>query len=172
LLVAGPGNARGETEVRAIAAMYPHATTLTGTDATAAATLSRLGGLELAHLATHGHHAAANPLFSALDLAGGPLMGYDVQRVGRTPAVVVLSSCDLGLSDARSGEETLGMVTTLLGAGSRTVVAGVARVADESAMTLMIAYHRATGRGLPPAAALAGAGEVAQLPSFVCFGAG
>lgn len=173
LLVAGPGNARGEAEVREIArASGGRATVLTGAAATPAATLARLGGARLAHLAAHGHHAAANPLFSALDLAGGPLMGYDVQRVGDPPAVVVLSSCDLGLSDVRPGDETVGMVTALLSAGTRTVVASVGRVADETAMTAMTAYHRETGRGLAPAAALARAADPADLPSFVCFGAG
>src|SRR5262249_13139103 len=38
LLVAGPGNAAGPPEVAAIAPLYPHATVLTGTDATPAAT--------------------------------------------------------------------------------------------------------------------------------------
>jgi tetratricopeptide (TPR) repeat protein len=171
LLVAGPGNERGEAEVRGIAAILPHATVLTGSTATPAATLARFGEVTIAHLAAHGRHATDNPLFSALDLAGGPLMGYDLQRIDRTPPVVVLSSCDLGLTDARPGDETVGMVTALLSAGSSTVVASVSRVADDAAMTIMTEYHRAMSRGVPPAAALAGAATQAN-PSFVCFGAG
>jgi CHAT domain-containing protein len=84
----------------------------------------------------------------------------------------VLSSCDLGLTNARPGDETVGMVTALLGAGSSTVVASVSRVADETAMTVMTEYHRATGLGLSPAAALAGAAARVHLASFVCFGSG
>jgi CHAT domain-containing protein len=172
LLVAGPGNERGEAEVRAIAAISAHATVLTGSAATPAATLARLGDVRIAHLAAHGHHAADNPLFSALDLAGGPLMGYDLQRADGTPGVVVLSSCDLGLTSVRPGDETLGMITVLLSTGSSTVVASVSRVADDTAMTIMINYHLATSRGLPPAVALAAATKPAHLASFVCFGAG
>jgi tetratricopeptide (TPR) repeat protein len=172
LLVAGPGNERGEAEVRAIAATHAHATVLTGSAATPAATLARLGDVRTAHLAAHGHHAADNPLFSALDLADGPLMGYDLQHADGTPGTVVLSSCDLGLTNVRPGDETLGMITTLLSAGSSTVVASVGRVADETAMTVMVDYHLATGRGLSPAVALAGAMKPAHPASFVCFGNG
>ncbi|MFC6022085.1 CHAT domain-containing protein [Plantactinospora solaniradicis] len=172
LLVAGPGTERGEAEVRAIAVTHAHATVLTGSAATPDAVLARLGDVRVAHLAAHGHHAADNPLFSALDLAGGPLMGYDLQHVDGTPAIVVLSACDLGLADVRPGDETLGMVTALLSTGSCTVVASVSRVADDTAMTVMTGYHRATGRGLSPAVALAGATESAHPASFVCFGAG
>jgi hypothetical protein len=39
-------------------------------------------------------------------------------------------------------------------------------------MAVMTAYHRATGRGVPPAAALAGAAARVHRASFVCFGAG
>jgi CHAT domain-containing protein len=151
--------------------MYDRVTALTGPAATPAATLARLGEATTAHVAAHGRHAVDNPLFSALDLAGGPLMGYDLQRVDRTPQTVVLSSCDLGLTSVRPGDETIGMVTALLGAGSSTVVASVSRVADDTAMTVMTGYHRAVSRGLAPAAALAGAAG-GHLAGFVCFGAG
>jgi tetratricopeptide (TPR) repeat protein len=171
LLVAGPGNDRGEAEVRAIAALRPHATVLTGQSASPAATLAALDGASVAHLAAHGRHEPDNALFSALELAGGPLLGYDLQRLGSAPAMVVLSSCDLGLSDVRPGDEALGMATALLSAGSSTVVASVSRVADEAAMAVMTGYHRAIGRGRPPAAALADAASP-HLAGFVCFGAG
>jgi tetratricopeptide (TPR) repeat protein len=170
LLVAGPGNARGEPEIQAIAAIRPHATVLTGSLATPAATLAAFTRVSVAHLAAHGHHQAENALFSTLELAGGPLLGYDLQRVGRTPPMVVLSSCDLGLTDVRPGDETFGMATALLNAGTATVIASVSRVADDEAMAVMTGYHRAVGRGRSPAAALAEAAS--PLAGFVCFGAG
>jgi len=117
LLVAGPGNERGEPEVRAIAQLRPNASVLVGRAATTAATLATLDRVAIAHLAAHGHHVSDNALFSALELTDGPLMGYDLQRIGATPAIVVLSSCDLGLSDVRPGDETLGLVTALLSTG-------------------------------------------------------
>jgi hypothetical protein len=172
LLVAGPGNARGDAEVRAIAAVRPGASVLTGADATPAATLAGLDTAAIAHLAAHGQHQAENALFSTLELAGGPLLGYDLQRVARAPSMVVLSSCDLGLTDVRPGDETFGMVTALLNAGAGTVVASVARVADHTAMATMVGYHQAISAGRPPAAALAGALRRETAAGFVCFGAG
>ena len=170
LLVAGPGNARGPAEVRAVAALRPRAAVLLGTAATPAATLAALGEVNIAHIAAHGQHHPENALFSTLELTAGPLLGYDLQQISRTPPMVVLSSCDLGLTDIRPGDETLGMVTALLSAGSATVVASVGRVADDIAANAMTAFHRAVVAGRPPAAALA---HGAQRPAgFVCFGAG
>jgi CHAT domain-containing protein len=145
---------------------------LSGAHATPAATLAALGTADLAHLAAHGHHQAENALFSTLDLAGGPLLGYDLQRVARTPPMVVLSSCDLGLTDVRPGDETFGMATALLAAGASTVVASVARVADEAAMAVMTRYHRAIVAGRCPAAALAAATPPDPTAAFICFGTG
>ena len=94
--------------MRAIARLRPGATVLTGPAASPTATLAGLDGVAVAHVAAHGHHEAENPLFSSLDLAGGPLMGYDLQRLSRPPPLVVLPSCDLGLADVRPGDETSG----------------------------------------------------------------
>ena len=172
VLVAGPGNARGDAEIRAIAALRPHASVLTGADATPAAALAAFGSAGIAHLAAHGQHQAENALFSSLELAGAPLLGYDLQQAARAPLMVVLSSCDLGLTDVRPGDETFGMVTALLSAGSATVVASVARVADDTAMATMTGYHRAITAGASPAAALAAALDREVSAGFVCFGAG
>ena len=172
VLVAGPGNARGDAEIRAIAALRPGTSVLTGAAATPAATLAVLNKAALAHLAAHGQHQAENALFSTLELAGGPLLGYDLQWAGRAPLMVVLSSCDVGLTDVRPGDETFGMVTALLNAGSATVVASVARIADDAAMAAMVGFHRAVTAGRPPAAALADALQGEETAGFVCFGAG
>jgi CHAT domain-containing protein/tetratricopeptide (TPR) repeat protein len=172
VLVSGPGLDGGEAEVRSIAELYPNATVLCGPEATPAATAKSVEGAALAHVAAHGHHQQENPLFSSLDLAGGPLMGYDLHRLQRAPALVVLASCDLGLADVRPGDETVGMTAALLSAGTSTAIAAVARIADENARTLMARFHQALGRGRAPAAALADAGPVDPLSGFVCFGAG
>ncbi|GAB2571284.1 CHAT domain-containing protein [Paractinoplanes abujensis] len=166
-LVAGPGNERGADEIGSIAALYPGATVLTADDAGPAATLRALDGAGLAHIAAHGRHEAENALFSALELAGGPVLGYDLQRLDRPPALVVLSSCELGLSEVRPGDESFGMASALLAAGTATVVASVARVADEEARAVMVRFHQALRAGQSAAAALAGA---AAGTGFVCLG--
>jgi CHAT domain-containing protein/tetratricopeptide (TPR) repeat protein len=170
LLAAGPGNQRGREETAMIAALRPQAQILTGANATPHAVLAGMDGVSLAHIAAHGDHQPDNPLFSAFELAGGQLMGYDVQQV-TAPGTVVLSSCDLGLAEVRPGDETLGMTTALLAAGAGTVVASVTRVGDDDALITMTALHAALARGVPAASALAGA-LTGQGTGFVCFGAG
>ncbi|WBB75905.1 CHAT domain-containing protein [Micromonospora sp. WMMD1128] len=172
VVVSGPGIHRGEAEARAVASLHPGAVVLTGAEATPAAALIALAGARVAHVAAHGQHQTENPLFSTLELTGGPLMGYDVQGLRVAPRTVVLSCCDLGLTDVRHGDEALGMPTALLAAGTATVVASVARVGDEAATEAMVAYHRAVGAGRSPAAALAEAATGDQPSAFVCFGAG
>jgi len=172
LLVAGPGNDRGSAEIAAVAAWYPEAIVLTGESATPVATLAGLEQAGIAHLAAHGQHQAENALFATLELAGGPLLGYDLQRLARVPRMVVLSCCDLGLTDVRPGDETFGIVTALLTAGAATVVASVARVGDGTAMAAMSGFHRAVAAGAAPAAALAAALPAAGQAGFVCFGGG
>lgn len=151
--------------------MRPGAVVLTGAAATPAAVLSGMDGTSVVHLAAHGSHQGDNALFSAVELSGGQLMGYDVQRLRTAPSLVVLSCCDLGLADVRPGDETLGMTTALLHAGTRTVVASVTQVADDTAMRQMTGLHAALQRGMQPAQALALA-TVREPAGFVCFGAG
>ena len=172
MLVAGPGLRRAEAEVGALARLHPGATVLSGPDATPAATAAAWVGARVVHVAAHGRHQQENPLFSSLELAGGPLMGYDLHRLYRPAALVVLAACDLGLADVRPGDETVGMTSALLAAGTSTVVAAVARVADESAAGLMTRFHTAYRRGRGPATALAEAAAEDPLSGFVCFGAG
>jgi hypothetical protein len=168
VLVSGPGTLRSDHEVRAIADLRPAAKALTGDDATPNTVLSAIDGAGLAHVAAHGRHQAANALFSSLELAGGPLLGYDLQRLRRPPSLIVLSCCDLGLTDVRPGDESFGLASALLAAGTATVVASVGRIADDAATETMIAFHRELKDGRTPAGALAAADPA----SFVCLGAG
>jgi CHAT domain-containing protein len=171
-LVAGPGNDRGEGEVRRVGALYPAAAVLTGAAATVAATTAAIDGAAMAHVAAHGRHRAESPLFSCLELADGPLMGHDVARLRRPPRLAVLSSCEVGLGDVRPGDESIGMSTALLAAGTATVIASVSRVPDTAAMPAMTTLHRELVRGAAPAAALARANTVGEPLGFICLGAG
>jgi tetratricopeptide (TPR) repeat protein len=169
LLVAGPRIAQGDHEVAALARQLPASRVLTGAAATVEATLASLTEVDVAHLASHGHHAVDNALFSGLQLSDGMLMGYDVNALDRAPALVVLSACDVGRHDVRPGDESLGMATAFLGAGAGTVVAAVCRVADDVAPVVMESMYAALLAGRSSASALAAAEDN---PGFVCFGAG
>jgi tetratricopeptide (TPR) repeat protein len=172
VLVAGPGLRYAEPEVTELAGAYPDASPLTGDKATVHATLTALDGARLAHLAVHGHHDRDNVLFSSLDLADGPLMAYDIEKLRAAPRQVVLSACDVGRAVVRPGDEILGFTAALLHAGTRTVISCVTRVGDDIAPAIMTAYHDALRRGSRPAEALASASAAGELSPFVCFGAG
>ena len=169
LLVAGPRLSHAAAEVEALAPGMPHPTVLTSAAATVESTLALLPRVDVAHLATHGHHVPDNALFSALELADGRLHGYEVQTLPRVPRLVVLSACDVGRHDVRPGDESLGVASAFLGAGAGSVVASVTRVADAGAPAVMASLHHELGAGAAPAEALASAGAGT---GFVCFGAG
>jgi hypothetical protein len=172
VLAAGPHLAHAEAEVAAIARLYPDPWVLTGKDATVEATLRAMDGARTVHLAAHGHHERGNVLFARVDLADGPLMAYDLQRLAKPPQCVILSACEVGRADVRSGDEHLGFTAALLHAGTATVISSGAQVADDSAAALMTALHTAVAAGTAPALALAGAAGQDRFNPFVCFGAG
>ncbi|ALG14697.1 hypothetical protein AOZ06_10960 [Kibdelosporangium phytohabitans] len=170
LLVAGPDLAHADDEVLRLAKIYGDGAVLLGADATVKSTLDALDGCTTAHFAAHGHHEWENVLFSRLDLSDGPLMAYDIHQLRSAPAHVVLSSCDVGQTVVRNGDEILGFTAALLYSGTKTVVSSVASVDDDAAVDVMAAYHRGLLRGLRPARALADATLIQPLMPFVCFG--
>ena len=172
VLVAGPRLRHAAAEVRELGALLPGSTALHGRAATAETTLAALDGARLAHLACHGRFRADSPLFSSLELADGPLDVYELQRLKRPPELVVLSACDLALSQLHPGDELLGLAAALLGMGTRTIVASVVPVPDAGARRLMLAFHRRLKDGERPAAALAAAQAKTRTAGFVCLGDG
>jgi len=177
VLVAGPGLRHARAEVRGLHDLLPDATVLTGKDATVDATLAALDGATLAHVACHGRFRADSPLFSSLELADGPLTALDIQGLRRAPDVLVLSACDVALSERHPGDELLGLSAALLASGTRTIVASVVPVPDAAARRLMLAFHRRLADGASPAAALAEAqaglrADRSALAGFLCLGVG
>ena len=175
--VAGPRLRHARPEVERVAEHHPAARALTGPAATVAATLRSLDGAAVAHLACHGHVRADSPLFSSLELADGHLNAYELARLRHAPELIVLSACDLAVSDARPGDELLGFAGALLDMGTRTIIASVVPVPDAAARRVMPALHDELVNGATPARALARAqarlpSDQAALAGFVCLGAG
>lgn len=172
-LVAGPRVPRAGEELSRASAMWPTAQRLIGARTDEVATLA--GQVDLLHIAAHGTHEEDNPLFSGLQLADGMWFGHDVAALPRLPRHVVLSSCELGMSTVRWGDETLGMTAAWLHAGASSVISAVADVNDAAACDLLAEVHRGLAAGLLPAVALASAmaalDDGVPVP-FVCFGAG
>jgi tetratricopeptide (TPR) repeat protein len=177
---AGPGLPGAQVEAREVAAV--HGTqALVGESATIASVMSALNSASLAHLAAHGTVRADNPLFSALRLADGPLVVYDLESLRSTPHTVVIAACDSGRSVAPVGDELMGLSATFLSQGTAQLIASVIPIHDIETMPLMIALHEGLAAGMPAAAALASAQEavhrtgiegIAVAAGFVCFGAG
>ncbi|MFC5005746.1 CHAT domain-containing protein [Dactylosporangium cerinum] len=169
LLVAGPDLLHADAEIDAIAALYPRGRVLRGAAATATDVLAGMDAARVVHVAAHGHHDTQNVLFSRLELDDGPLLAYELQRLGTAPGQVVLSACDVGRAVVRAGDELVGFTAALLHAGTANVVASVARIPDELGPKVMAHYHRAVATGVSPARALA---DLPEATPFVCFGAG
>jgi CHAT domain-containing protein len=102
---------------------------------------------------------------------------YDLERLGRLPKRLVLSSCESGLSAVHAGDELMGFTAAVFALGTNTVIAAVVPVPDEATKGLMLGLDEALRAGREPARALVEARAKDDLMSvagaaFVCFGAG
>lgn len=172
LVAAGPHVTEGTAEALAVGAVWPGSLVLLGGAATTDAVREALATHDVVHLATHGRHDAANPLFASVDLADGPLFAHELDGTRLPGSVVVLSACEVGASSPRGGGgEVLGLTSVLLRLGARAVIASVAPLSDAVAAKVMPRVHVELRAGRPPAAALAEvlAGFDEPVP-LVCFG--
>jgi hypothetical protein len=177
LAVAGPRLTVADSEAAAVAAGYPDAIVLTGRAATTAAVTAAMADAGVAHLACHGRIRDDNALWTSLELFDGPLYMYDLERLGRTPPLVVLSGCETGIG-VRIGDQLIGLSTVLLRRGTRSLVASVCPVPDSPATSgVMTALHRHVAEGATPAGALAelsagwaGADDALVALGLTCFG--
>ena len=154
VFISGPGLTTGGAEIDVVAPRHPGAVVLRGGAATVDASLAALDGAALAHVAAHGHFRAESPLFSSLDLADGPLLVHDFERMAAPPCRVVLSACDSGVLAPVGAGELLGLVAALLAVGTAGVVASVAVVNDEATVDVMVELHAALEAGDDLAGAL------------------
>ena len=170
--IAGPGLERAEEEAVEVAARWGSTRALVGARASGAAVAKAMSSARVVHIAAHGVHQNENPLFSSIRLADGPLFAHELDQAAGTPEHVVLSACELGLATVRPGDEALGLTSVLLRLGTRSVVAGVARIGDDLAAETMSAYHRLVCAGHSSADALAQATAASTQPvPIVAFGA-
>lgn len=170
--LAGPDLDRAEHEAGSVGASWPAADVRAG--ATTAQLVQAMASATVVHVAAHGVHQPENPLFSSVRMTDGPVFAHELDQRGHAPQHVVLSACEVGLATVRPGDEALGLASVLLNLGTRSVIAGVARVGDEVAEQTMASYHRKLARGTDSATALADAlTEVDSdvVPPFVNFGA-
>jgi tetratricopeptide (TPR) repeat protein len=154
VVVAGPGLVGADAEAADVAGAHGDARLLVGPDATVTNVLAETREADLLHLAAHGELRRDNPLFSTLELADGPLTGYDLEALDRVPATVVLSACSSGAGHAGLADETLGLAWTLMGLGTAVVVAPLLPVPDTETHRFMVSVHQRIAAGTPAGQAL------------------
>jgi CHAT domain-containing protein len=149
-------------EARAINALFPNATLLTGAGATKSA-VERLDAPSILHIASHGfflQQTADNPLLrSGLALAGanrtrgpksdGILTALEASALNLWGTkLVTLSACDSGVGEVRNGEGVYGLRRAFVLAGSETLVMSLWPVSDAVSREAMVAYYAGLRAGL------------------------
>jgi CHAT domain-containing protein len=152
-----------ESEVKAIAQVFPSTEVLSGGQVTKAAlnTSERLNK-RIVHFATHGILNAAAPSDSYIQLAAAPdpeQAHLTVEEVWSLPlkkvSLVTLSACESALGDKEpDGGEITTLAEAFSSAGATTVLASLWSVGDESTKELMVEFYSQLAAGASKAEAL------------------
>jgi RNA polymerase sigma factor (sigma-70 family) len=133
-----------EEEGRGVAGSFLWRKWLTGAGAGREAVRRGLARARVAHFACHADFDAAHPLAATLHLPSGEAiraLDWPGEPVAGM-ALVTLSACRSAEVASLPGNEVFGLVTGLLGAGVRAVLAGLWPVADEEARPFMWSFYR------------------------------
>ena len=146
-------------EAQGITGLFPGSTLVTGPGATKAALRDATKTHTILHLATHAEFDEADPLGSALLLAGPPggenrlevqeVFGLDLQA-----SLVVLSACETGLGKLSRGDEVTGMLRAFIYAGAPSVITTLWQVNDRASYELMEQFYQNLKGGANKAEAL------------------
>ena len=143
-----------EAEATAVAALFAQGEAAIGGRATLQTLRERAGQADVLHLACHAEFRHDNPMFSALQLADGPLTAEQAEGLRLPAGIVVLSACETGLAGEHRGDELVGLVRAFTIAGASRVLASLWPVDDGVTAAFMAGFYRALGAGQAPAAAL------------------
>ncbi len=163
-------------EARSIKGIFPEARSVTGSDATESS-LKAVAGPKLLHIATHGFflkgdepksrmrsgpfsESRGNPLLrSGLALAGanrhgsgpddGVLTALEASGLDLWGTkLVVLSACDTGVGEVRTGEGVYGLRRSFVLAGTESLVMSMWPISDSFTRELMTGYYKNLKHGL------------------------
>lgn len=126
---------------------YPDVTTLTRERATESWIREHISEFGIIHIASHGEFDPVNPLFSAIRLAkdsmaDGKLQAEEIFGLNIKADLVVLSACQTGLGDIRSGDDVVGMNRAFIFAGTHSLMSSLWRVSDVSTAIMMKQFYR------------------------------
>jgi CHAT domain-containing protein len=152
-----------ESEVKAIAEVFPATEVLSGGEVTKVAlnTEARLNK-KIVHFATHGILNATKPSDSYIQLAAAPDVSQAHLTVGEVwdlpftkVSLVTLSACESALGDKEpDGGEITTLAEAFSTAGATTVLASLWSVGDESTKELMVEFYSKLAAGMSKAEAL------------------
>jgi CHAT domain-containing protein len=152
-----------ESEVKAIAQVFPSTEVLSGGEVTKVAlqTEQRLNK-KIVHFATHGILNATTPSESYIQLAASSEPDQQRLTVGevwdlpfKKVSLVTLSACESALGDKEpDGGEITTLAEAFSSAGATTVLASLWSVGDESTKELMVEFYRQLAAGQSKAEAL------------------
>ena len=144
-------------EAQTVADCLGPAQLLLGAEATVDAVWRAAPHSDVIHLACHGVHRPASPLFSSLRLADRSITARDVLDLELRQPLVVLSACESGRQGGAGRlDEAVGFAHSFLLAGAGAVVASLWLADDTVTAELMSSFYQALER-LPPAQALGAA---------------
>lgn len=141
-----PGLPYARSEIEQSSSWIPEAKVLLGSQALRRHLLRQKMDVDILHLACHGEFDDKDPLLSRVYLADGPLYGYEIERLTWKPRLAILSACETAAHLRAAGDETFGLVRTLLGRGAEAVVASLWKVGDQSAAKLMRCFYENLSR--------------------------
>ena len=136
-----------QQEAVAIARLMPDAKVLLRGDATGRFVKLQGRRYSIIHFATHGIFDPDEPLNSALALApeqgdNGRLTVGDLYNLNLDANLVTLSACETALGKVSNGDDVVGFTRGFLYAGSRSIVASLWSVDDQSTAMLMQDFYR------------------------------
>ncbi|AGL19263.1 tetratricopeptide TPR_2 [Actinoplanes sp. N902-109] len=131
----------------------------TGTDANREGLMQLLSGPQarppsVLHIGAHGIFDLEDPMRSGVELTGGRLTANDILSLSLTGTLVVLAACRSGVSEARPGDELLGLIRALIYAGAPSVLVSLWKVDELSTAMLLEHFYRELGAGVPAGDAL------------------
>lgn len=100
------------------------------------------GASRIWHYSGHATLRADNPFYSALELSDGPLYAADLRLRHHRVGLVTLAACRTGPHTQLPGDESTGLVRSLLEMGARNVVASHWAVGDRSTARWMDIFYR------------------------------
>jgi CHAT domain-containing protein len=116
--------------------------------------LQEAGAPAFLHFAVHGFTDPSTGLESGIQLADGPLTARRVLGLRLPCQLACMGACDTGVSERRAGDELLGLIRSMIYAGSASVMATLWPVDQLSSAMLMIKFYRNVLTGTSKADAL------------------